>query len=268
MKRFILAVALALGVGAAVAAGSALTGLDLGTAFRSVSDASTLKDETDYLNSTADDLKLGARCARVEVFDFDSGHFSYPAGAQPGTLSAVSARLKAAGFTVRSQGHTEDTDGTDDAFLATRGSLRLLGIVFGDRQDAGLEWCSLPAAVVRPPAPVPHLSPATPAPTPAPVGGGRLPAGSYHCFIAGQFNAKFDFGSIRVQGDDSYVSQENVRGRYGYQPGSGAVSWSAGLGPDFHPPLVSVYQPADQSIRITYQLDAANTQFMTCWLGR
>ncbi|WP_425146225.1 hypothetical protein [Deinococcus sp.] len=268
MCRPFLSILVLVSLGSALAASSTLTAIDLGTPYQAAADAATVKDETDYLNSAAADLQVGGRCMKVEVFRFDSAHFQYPSGAQPGTLGTVNARLKAAGFSVKALDHQNDAGTTDDSFLAVRGGLHLLGIVFGDQKEAGLEWCSLSSGTTKStPPPTARPLPA-PVPPPASSATGRLPAGNYHCFIAGQFNAKFDFGSIRLQGDGSYTSQESVRGRYGYQAGSGAVTWSAGLGPDFRPPLVSVYQAADQSIKVTYQLDAANTQFMTCWLGR
>ena len=177
MKRTRLPVAAALALSCVLLCGQAsaasLTGLDLSAAYLADTDAENLASETAFLNDAAQRFKLGGRCDQVELFDLDSAHYSYPGSAQVGALTAVTAAFKAGGYAVQALGHDADAEVTDDFFLATRGELQVLGNVYGNDNDASLEWCSLTAAAATPgarrpvPQPVPQIGTVTPAPAAA-----------------------------------------------------------------------------------------------------
>ncbi len=181
MKRPRLPVAAALALSCVLWCGQAsaasLTGLNLSAAYLADTDAENLASETAFLNDAAQRFKLGGRCDQVELFNLNSAHYSYPGSAQVGALTALTAAFKAGGYAVQALGHDAGAKVTDDFFLATRGELRVLGNVYGNDNDASLEWCSLTAAAATPgarrpvPQPVPQIGtvpPASAAAQPAP----------------------------------------------------------------------------------------------------
>ena len=177
MKRSRLPIAAALTLSCVLLGGQAsaasLTGLDLSAAYLADTSAENLTSETAFLNAAAQRFKLGGSCAQVELFDLDSAHYSYPGSAQVGALAAVTAAFKAGGYTVQALDHNAGDKVTDDFFLATRGGLRVLGNVYGNANDASLEWCSLTTAAATPgarlpvPQPVPQIGTVPPAPAAA-----------------------------------------------------------------------------------------------------